>query len=135
MTTLDVRTSVLHTYDINCQFAPYMWNYFDDLPPGLQDIKVRRDAWTHLVPKMHLLGHTRKCHAPYSLNYASGAARTCGEAIERMWALMNGIAASVREMGQGFRSDWIDSHMAHHNWLKHTKMGMYPPSTAALCSN
>jgi hypothetical protein len=123
ITTLGVQTSVLHTYDVNCQFVSSMWERFEDLPVELQSIKMPRDWWTQLVPKMHLLGHTRKCHVPFSLNYALGAARTCGEAIERMWALMNGIAPSVREMGSGYRSDWIDFHMAHHNWVKHLKMG------------
>jgi hypothetical protein len=123
-TTLDLQLPVLHTYDINCQFISMFWEQYEDLPPELKKNKIPRTWWTHLVPKMHLLGHTRKCHAPFSLNYALGAARTCGEAIERMWALMNGIAPSVRKMGSGFCSDWIDFHMAHHNWIKHLKMGM-----------
>jgi hypothetical protein len=123
ITTLNIQVPLLHTYDIYCQFVQLFWEHFKDLPSDLQQIKICNNWWTHLILKMHLLGHTRKCQAPYLLSYAFGARRTCDKAIERMWALMNGIALSVRKMGAGFCSNWIDSHMAHHNWLKHTKMG------------
>jgi hypothetical protein len=107
-----------------------MMERFQDLPAQLREVDIPWDWWTQLIPKMHLLGHTQKCHIPYLLNYAPRAAQMCGEAIERMWAMMNGIAPSTREMGVGFCSDTINSHMAHHNWLKHIKMGKF----VALCA-
>jgi hypothetical protein len=119
----NVRVPVLHTYDINCQFSRNLWERFGELPQDLLDaLMVAREQWTHLIPKLHLMGHVRKCHALFSLNYAIGTARTCGEAIERMWALINGIATSVREMGPGHRLDSIDSHMGHHNFRKQCRM-------------
>jgi hypothetical protein len=123
----NVRTPILHTYDINCQFSRNLWARFGTLPQDLLDaLIVAREMWTHLIPKLHLMGHIRKCHALFSLNYAIGTARTCGEAIERMWALINGISSSVREMGPGHRLDSIDSHMGHHNFGKQSRMRAYP---------
>jgi hypothetical protein len=113
------EASVLHTYNINCQFVRYFWERFMDLPKFLQDgMKIPQSNWQHLIPKMHLMGHTCKCQAPYSLNFAAGAARTCGESIERMWAATNGIAKSVQEMGAGMRTDYMDPHLRFHNHRK-----------------
>jgi hypothetical protein len=125
-----VGVPILHTYDINCQFWRGFWERFNKLPPSLKDtMNVPREDWQHLIPKMHLMGHIRKCQAPFSLNFARGAARTCGEAIERMWSVTNGIAPSVREMGPGMRVDYIDAHMGAHNYRKQINDGM------CLCSS
>jgi hypothetical protein len=122
----DSTVPVLHTYDINCQFKNGYWKRVDSLPDFLKEgLKVPRHEWQHLIPKMHLMGHIRKCQAPFSLNFARGAARTCGESIERMWALLNGISTSVREMGPGMRLDYIDFHMAYNNWRKHIRTGQF----------
>jgi hypothetical protein len=122
----NVGVPLLHTYDINCQFKPGFWERFKNLPPELQVLlKVPPEDWQHLIPKMHLMGHIRKCQAPFSLNFARGAARTCGESIERMWATTNGIAPSVREMGAGMRTDYIDAHMGSHNYRKQIRDGTF----------
>jgi hypothetical protein len=120
-----VGVRVLHTYDINCQFNHGFWERFEDLPPDLKAVlKVPPEEWQHLIPKMHLMGHVQKCQAPFSLNFVSGAAQTCGKSIEQMWALVNGIALSVREMGSGMRTDYIDAHMGLHNHRKQIRDGM-----------
>jgi hypothetical protein len=131
--TLNNRLPILHTYDINCQFSPRLWERYEDLPTELKQLDIPRSWWVHLIPKMHLMGHIRACHAPFSLNFQRGAARTCGEAIERMWSLLNGIATSIREMGPGMRSDWIDAHMGHHNWRKHCGIGNVCPRFSTHC--
>jgi hypothetical protein len=122
---LDVKVPVLHTYNINCQFVKNLWTRFQTLPKELRHLNIPKDWFTHLIPKMHLMGHTRCCQAPYSLNFAHGACRTCSEAIERMWALIVGILLSVREMGPGMRSDWLDHHMGNHNWRKQCRTGQF----------
>jgi bacterioferritin-associated ferredoxin len=121
--TLDRAVPVVHTYDINCQFSVNMWQRFKTLPEDLKRTPTSPDDWTFLIPKMHIMGHLALCQAMYSLNHHHGAGRTCGECIERMWALMNGISLSTREMRAGRRSDWIDFHMGHHNYIKQCSIG------------
>jgi hypothetical protein len=132
-----VRTPIVHTYDINCQYWPLLQERFDDLPPALrQEVQVPPKDWQHLIPKMHLMGHIQKCQAPFSLNFAHGAAWTCGKAIKWMWSMTNGLAPSVREMNPGMRMDYIDSHMGFHNHCKVTHDGMsHLPSLVTLAVN
>jgi hypothetical protein len=123
--TLDRDVPLVHTYDINCQFSVKIWERFETLPEDLKRTATPRNEWTFLIPKMHLMGHLLLCQAMYSLNHHHGAGRTCGECIERMWALMNGISLSTREMRAGRRSDWIDFHMGHHNYIKQCSIGKH----------
>jgi hypothetical protein len=100
--TMNRGVDVLHSYDINCQFSKNIWDRFDTLPDNIKDVPPPSpDRWTHVIPKVHLKGHVWPCQACYSLNFHHGCARFCGECIERMWALMNGIALSTREMRAG----------------------------------
>jgi hypothetical protein len=115
---------VLHSYDINCQFSKNIWDRFDTLPDNIKDVPPPSpDRWTHVIPKVHLKGHVWLCQVCYSLNFHHGCAHFCGECIEHMWALMNGIALSTREMRAGRQCDWIDFHMGHHNYIKQHGIG------------
>lgn len=49
--------------------------------------------------------------------------RTDGEAPERGWAAMNGLATSTKEMGPGSRRDTLDDHFGDYNWRKVISMG------------
>jgi bacterioferritin-associated ferredoxin len=93
--TMNRPVPVVLSYDINCQFSINLWKRFESLPDDLKDTPTPPCDWTHCIPKMHILGHIRLCQIIYSLNYIFGCGRTCGECIERMWALMNGIALST----------------------------------------
>jgi bacterioferritin-associated ferredoxin len=122
--TLNRPVPIKHSYDINCQFAVHLWDRVKTLPADLWNTPTPASDWTHCIPKMHIMGHIRRCQVLYSLNFIHGCGRTCGECIERMWALMNGIATSTREMRAGRRADWIDFHMGHHNYMKHCSIGI-----------
>ena len=76
-----------------------------------------------LVPKFHLPAHIESCHRSFSFNYASFVGRTDGEAPERGWSDLNGLAYSTREMGPGSRQDTIEDHLGDWNWKKITSMG------------
>jgi hypothetical protein len=123
--TMNHPVPIVLSYDINCQFSVNLWKRFETLPKDLKDTPTPPCDWTHCIPKMHILGHICICQLIYSLNYICGCGRTCSECIERMWALMNGIALSTREMRAGRRADWIDFHMGHHNYTKHCSTGTW----------
>jgi hypothetical protein len=123
--TMNRDVDILHSYDINCQFAVNMWERYETLPDNIKDVPPpSKDRWTHVIPKVHIKGHCLKCQERYSLNFHCGCGRTCGEGIERMWSLTNGIALSTREMRAGRRCDWIDFHMGHHNYMKQYGIGV-----------
>jgi hypothetical protein len=121
--TLDCSVPIVDTYNINCQFSVNMWEQFKTLPEDLKHTPTLPDDWTFLIPKMHIMGHLALCQAMYLLNHHHSARRTCGECIKRMWALMNRISLSTREMRAGRCSDWIDFHMGHHNYIKQCSIG------------
>jgi hypothetical protein len=116
-------TPPLITYDIGCQWGVHMARRWGTVMP--EDLRPRFDAndVDVKVPKMHLDGHVALCHSDYNLNYTPGAGRTCGEGIERMWAVTNGLAPSTREMSPGHRADRIDQQLLYHNWKKHAHTG------------
>jgi hypothetical protein len=113
----------LLTYDIGCQWGVHMARRWGTVMP--KELRPRFDATNVVikVPKMHLDGHVVACHSEYNLNYTPGAGRTCGEGIERMWAVTNGLAPSTREMSPGHRADRIDQQLLYHNWKKHAHTG------------
>lgn len=111
------------SYDIACQwginFHKRMHHKFPD------DWFVNKDNLdvTLLVPKFHLPAHVEKCHREYSFNYTKFVGRTDGEAPERGWAKINGLAGSTKEMGPGSCWDTLEDHMGDANWKKFVGMG------------
>jgi hypothetical protein len=122
--TMNRAVDVVHSYDINCQFAVHLMDRFDTLPDDIKEVEKLALKFVHVIPKLHIMGHMRLCQMCYSLNFHAGCGRFCGECIERMWAIMNGITLSTREMRPGRRADWIDFHMGHHNYMKQCSIGM-----------
>ena len=78
-----------------------------------------------LVPKFHLPAHVDACQKKYSFNFHPKVGRTDGEAPERGWADMNGVASSTKEMGPGSRRDTLDDHFGDYNWAKIAQMGSW----------
>lgn len=129
---------ILLTYDIVCQWK---LKFFKERAPGLPE-SIRPtfgpEALQFGVPKFHLPPHEAKCQAPHSLNFKPGAGETDGEGVERNWAVMNGAAASTKEMGPGARHDTLDDHCGHVNWRKLVTLGKYcipAPSVALFVLN
>ncbi|KAI0061558.1 hypothetical protein BV25DRAFT_1916905 [Artomyces pyxidatus] len=109
--------ALLVSYDIACQWSKNLMSRARELPFSLPAVI------DFVVPKFHLPAHRESCHAPYGLQFKTGAGQTDGEAPERNWADMNGAAASTKEMGPGARHDTLDDHCGHSNWRKFVGMG------------
>jgi hypothetical protein len=115
--------TMMVSYDIACQWsqnfsARMSASFPDSWPVNAQAVKLR-----YAVPKFHLPAHIEKCHRDYSFNYMTQVGRTDGEAPERGWAKINGLAHSTREMGPGSRQDTINDHFGDSNWKKVISMG------------
>jgi hypothetical protein len=82
---------------------------------------MRIDGNTNLevkVPSWHVNGHGDYCRTNYSLNYLTGAGRTCGEEVETSWADSNPLGTSVREMGPASRHELLNDHWNGWNFHK-----------------
>ncbi|KAJ7061129.1 hypothetical protein C8F01DRAFT_1083346 [Mycena amicta] len=75
----------------------------------------------HGLPVWHAAAHESSCQAANSLSHAVGVGRTDGEGIERTWAVLNPIAYSTKEMGEGNRQDTIEDKIDHINWEKNVR--------------
>ena len=116
--------SIVASYDIACQWSRNFYTRMQAAFPASWPINCSAVDLRFLVPKFHLPAHTEKCHRDFSFNYATHVGRTDGEAPERGWANINGLAYSTREMGPGSRQDTIEDHLGDWNWKKTIAMGM-----------
>ena len=105
------------SYDIACQWARNIWRRMASYPERLH-LDSSAISATFLVPKFHLPAHIEKCQTSFSFNLTPHVGRTDGEAPERGWADIEGVASSTKEMGPGMRRDTLDDHFGHWNWEK-----------------
>ncbi|EIM83118.1 uncharacterized protein STEHIDRAFT_160719 [Stereum hirsutum FP-91666 SS1] len=75
-----------------------------------------------IVPAFYLEAHIKKCKPLFSPRFSRWLTQTEFEAIERIWAILNGIASSTREMRPGHQRDTIDDFCGHANWMKTIKL-------------
>jgi Kyakuja-Dileera-Zisupton transposase len=115
--------SIVVSYDIACQWCKKFWTRMEAAFPDTWRINKSEVDIRFLVPKFHLPAHIESCHRSFSFNYSRFVGRTDGEAPERGWADLNGLAYSTREMGPGSRQDTIEDHLGDWNWKKITTMG------------
>lgn len=80
-------------------------------------------AFQWLVPKFHLGSHRDECADTFSFNYTFGVGRMHGEMVETIWAALNWLQYSTREMGAGHRRDVITEAMNYWNWGKVIRAG------------
>ncbi|KAJ7049988.1 hypothetical protein C8F01DRAFT_1348778 [Mycena amicta] len=111
------RLRMLVSYDIACQWAKNLHERIATLPPMLK-LTLVMALLRFAVPKLHIMGHIRKCQLVYSLNLIPGSGQTDGEGIERPWSMIGAVAASTRVSGPGSRADQLDDHWAFWNWKK-----------------
>ncbi|KAI0713022.1 hypothetical protein C8T65DRAFT_695089 [Cerioporus squamosus] len=74
-------------------------------------LSIRLDYLPFTLPgigKFHAPAHTVSCRCKYSYNYLPGVGMTDGEAAERIWAILNHLAARTKEMSPGHRHDVIN---------------------------
>ncbi|KIJ59749.1 hypothetical protein HYDPIDRAFT_177697 [Hydnomerulius pinastri MD-312] len=98
------------TYDIACQYHKKLFAWMRSLPDILHFEKPRSS-----MPFPTTL----------SLNFLQGSARTCGEGIETIWAHINGIGMSIREMSPGAQHETLNNHTNTWNWWKIVGMGSH----------
>jgi hypothetical protein len=115
--------NIVASYDIACQWYKKFYARASAAFPASWPINNSSVNIRFLVPKFHLPAHIEKCHQDFSFNYTKNVGRTDGEAPERGWANINGIAYSTREMGPGSRQDTIEDHLGDWNWKKVVGMG------------
>jgi len=118
-----VRPACLYiTYDIVCQWYKNFLYRTIEFPLEMQ-LDTRDMELHYAIPKFHLNAHGAKCQTRFSLNFMTGAARTCGEGIETGWAHTNPVSTSVREMSPAGRRETLDDHWGGWNWRKITGLG------------
>ncbi|KAK0471765.1 hypothetical protein IW261DRAFT_1571641 [Armillaria novae-zelandiae] len=59
----------------------------------------------------------------YCMSFHIHVGENDGEAPERSWAISNGVAASMREIGPGHRRKKLDQHFGDFNWHKNVSQG------------
>ncbi|KAJ8092812.1 hypothetical protein PM082_023641 [Marasmius tenuissimus] len=110
---------VFFSYDIACQ---WMVNFYSQMKVFPQYMHIPSHITMRFkVPKFHLVGHVKKCWAPFSFTYTEGGAKTDGEAVERNWARLNSVAWSVSMMRASGRWDTIDDFANFWNYRKMVK--------------
>ncbi|OCH85647.1 hypothetical protein OBBRIDRAFT_807358 [Obba rivulosa] len=106
-------------YDINCQYRKNFWKrmeWFRKNRGLMNSIKhVQFPKTLSVIGKFHLPAHNAACRYKFSYYWMPGAAMTDGEAPERIWAVLNGLAAHTQEMAAGHRHDIINDHHSDMN--------------------
>ncbi|KAJ6474636.1 hypothetical protein C8R47DRAFT_986641, partial [Mycena vitilis] len=90
------------TYDIMCIWKVNLIERLQNLPANVR-LFIVRSLMHFAIPKMHIHAHTLVCQLLFSLNLLLGSAQVEGEAIERAWSGIGGVATSTRDMGPGSR--------------------------------
>ncbi|KAJ7486368.1 hypothetical protein B0H11DRAFT_1721689 [Mycena galericulata] len=105
------------SYDIACIWAKYIFDRLKALPANVR-FTIIIALFRFVIPKMHIHSHTLACQILFALTLLIGAAQVDGEAIERSWANIGGVASNTLDMGPGSRHDVLDCHWAFWNWVK-----------------
>ncbi|TRM56407.1 hypothetical protein BD626DRAFT_541333 [Schizophyllum amplum] len=110
------------SYDIGCQ---YMINFFDRMKKVPRALRRDQDALDIIfgLPVWHGGIHEEICRTRHSLKYHDGVGRTDGEAIERIWSLLNPMAWATKYMGAGARHDWLEDKVDSVNFGKLVGLG------------
>ncbi|EIM90992.1 uncharacterized protein STEHIDRAFT_44851, partial [Stereum hirsutum FP-91666 SS1] len=114
--------ALVSSYDIGCQWSINFWERMAEMPDHLQ----MADSIINIlfvVPAFHLEAHIEKCKPLFSPRFSRWLALTEFEAIERIWAILNGAAFSTKEMRPGHRRDTLDDFCGYANWTKTIKLG------------
>jgi hypothetical protein len=107
-------------YDIGCQWRVNLLER--DVPEECKPAFSPADT-IHSVGPMHVVGHKRDCQELYTPEFLEHNGRTNSDSIEHGWATLNPLSAACRRMTPGHRSDTLDDHLGHHNWMKTINLG------------
>ncbi|KAF8143039.1 hypothetical protein K438DRAFT_1520754, partial [Mycena galopus ATCC 62051] len=112
----------LLSYNIMCQWSKSLKERLLELPSGVRFHLVRYFV-KFVIPKLHILGHLKKCQEIFSLLFMPGSGQSDMEGIERIWSSSGLMGASTREMGPGSCQDTLDDFWHYWNWNKVVGMG------------
>ncbi|KIO16043.1 hypothetical protein M407DRAFT_36243, partial [Tulasnella calospora MUT 4182] len=108
------------TYDIACKYGVNFMSRccnkacsFVLIPTNNGDINI-----IFCVNKFHQESHDDDCAAKNALDYTKFVGRTCGEGVETIWAKMNWLRYSTREMSAASRIETLSEHFNDWNWQK-----------------
>lgn len=108
------------TYDIACKygvnFAARCFN--EDVNEALIPTPDGPMNIAFCVNKFHQESHDANCRTKNALNYTKFVGRTCGEGVETIWAALNYLRYSSREMTRGGREELLSEHFNDWNWQK-----------------
>lgn len=113
------------TYDIACKYGVNFKSRCCD--ETCEFVLIPRPAGemhlTFCVNKFHQESHEDACRAKNSLVNTKYVGRTCGEGVETIWASMNWLRYSTREMSRGGRRETLAEHFNDWNWEKTINFG------------
>jgi hypothetical protein len=109
-----IRRSIL-LYDIMCQYWKNLKKRFDGNPylTFPEEVEILRG-----IGLFHVHGHKDECYPRFAPTFIPGAGMVDGEVLETLWAVLNGIADSIRSQSTGHRQETLDDHMNDSNWKK-----------------
>ncbi|KIO33174.1 hypothetical protein M407DRAFT_18033 [Tulasnella calospora MUT 4182] len=81
------------------------------------------------VNKFHQESHEDGCAAKNALEYTKYVGRTCGEGVETIWAKMNWLRYTTREMSPGHRIETLSEHFNDWNWQKTSNLVRFTKSS------
>ena len=118
-------------YDINCQYRKHFHERIDEIQKKyghLRSIGTDPFVFTLVsaVGKFHLPAHIASCRYKFSYYYLRGVGMTDGEALERIWSIMNSLVAHTKEMMPGHRHDIINDFHSDMNIHKMHNIGTSP---------
>src|SRR5882762_653622 len=112
--TKGIKRSIL-LYDIMCQFWKNLQRRFRGNPylSFPHTMEVLRG-----IGLFHVHGHKDECYGRFAPTFIPGAGMVDGEVLETLWAVLNGIADSIRSQSTAHRQESLDDHMNDSNWKK-----------------
>jgi len=112
--------SVLHIYDIGCQYHIHLRDRINTNPLLEVDDKIKL---VEAIGLFHVHGHQDECLYRYATSYIPGAGIVDGEIMETLWAILNTVSPSTRTATQAHRTEILDDHMGDSNFKKLVSIG------------
>ena len=109
---------IVVTYDIGCRWGLGIRARLEENPAMKGTSLTSLKSWQVAVPKLHLVGHGKRCQATYNLTYMPRVGMTHGEGVETIWSHSTSLATWSRENGPHARHATLDDHWMGWNWKK-----------------
>ncbi|KAF9535353.1 hypothetical protein CPB83DRAFT_912115 [Crepidotus variabilis] len=115
-TNIDGLPTVLHIYDIMCQYKVNMPERFRDSPYLSTPQSLQRVL--KAIGQFHVHAHKEGCLYRFSTSYIPGVGLVDGEILETLWAILNEVSRSTRTATIQHRAEILDDHMGDSNYKK-----------------